>query len=750
MAEPNHNILFPGVSASLSASVEGPAAQQRERGMGSPQARLLLVDDNPELLDSLHRLVSLHGYRPDKALGGRQAMAMLEDNEYDVVLLDLIMPEVSGHDLLDFAAARALESKLIVVSGEGTFESVQHALHCGAFDYVRKPYEPGELIATLETALRQRQLELQNRIMESKLRESEALHRFIVNSSPDIVYMLDRDGRFSFVNDRVESLAGYRRVDVLGRHFTDLLDPAFVELALQHFSERRSGRQPQSSIELRMKPGQWLPRSLPASAPWLWVEVTAQGIYASPGVGFPEGFLGSYGTIRDISARKEAEEVISFQAYHDLLTHLPNRALLKDRLALAITQAHRSGRKLAVMFLDLDRFKVVNDTLGHTAGDRLLQAVAARLQGCLRGGDTLARFGGDEFMLLLPEVRTRDDVAVIARKILDQLERPFTVDDHDVFVGASIGIAMYPESGATEDALIRNADIAMYYVKGRNKHGYQFFSDEMNHHLAIRLTLERELRNGLSEGQLEIYYQPQVSLATGNISGVEALVRWRHPERGLLEPDAFLPLALETGLIPQLDRCVQRQAFADVRAWHDNGFRDLQVSVNLSALQLEQEHFVERFLGDLAEAGLAAQYVKVEITENILLRDMEIVVPKLRELQSAGVRIAIDDFGTGYSSLGYLRQFPVDILKIDRSFVADIRAELREVSIIDAIVAMARGLKLDLIAEGVENRCQLRYLVAHGCSDVQGYVFCPPVDATTLGELLEADPYRDLVLGSRG
>jgi EAL domain-containing protein (putative c-di-GMP-specific phosphodiesterase class I) len=317
-------------------------------------------------------------------------------------------------------------------------------------------------------------------------------------------------------------------------------------------------------------------------------------------------------------------------------------------------------------------------------------------------------------------------------------------------VGASIGIAMYPDSGVTEDALIRNADIAMYYVKGRNKHGYQFFSDEMNHHLAIRLTLERELRNGLSEGQLEIYYQPQVSLATGNISGVEALVRWRHPERGLLEPDAFLPLALETGLIPQLDRCVQRQAFADVRAWHDNGFRDLQVSVNLSALQLEQEHFVERFLGDLAETGLAAQYVKVEITENILLRDMEIVVPKLRELQSAGVRIAIDDFGTGYSSLGYLRQFPVDILKIDRSFVADIRAELREVSIIDAIVAMARGLKLDLIAEGVENRCQLRYLVAHGCSDVQGYVFCPPVDATTLGELLVADPYRDLVLGSRG
>jgi diguanylate cyclase (GGDEF)-like protein len=736
------------------AAASGAGARERRRAGG--EAALLLVDDNPDLLDSLHDLVSLHGYRPDKALGGREAMAMLDRKAYDIVLLDLIMPEVSGHDLLDYAAQKSLEAKLIVVSGEGTFESVQHALKCGAFDYVRKPYDPGELIATLETALRQRQLELENRMMEVQLRDSEALHRFIVDSSPDIVYMLDRDGRFSFVNERVEALAGYQRHEVLGRHFTEFLDPAFLELARNQFAERRAGSRSSDSFEVRLKRrhpfqgGHPLQGGRGSSSPWLWVEVTAQGTYADPNERTAEGFLGTYGTIRDISARKDAEEVINFQAYHDLLTHLPNRALLKDRLALAIAQASRSGRKLAVMFLDLDRFKVVNDTLGHTAGDRLLQAVAARLQGCLRAADTLARFGGDEFTLLLPDVRTRDDVVVIATKILDQLQQPFVIDDHELFVGASIGIAMFPESGETEELLIQNADIAMYHVKGRGKNGYQFFSEEMNHHLSSRLTLERELRNGLSAGQLEIHYQPQIALATGSVTGVEALVRWRHPERGLLEPDAFLPIALETGLIPQLDQYVQRQAFADVAGWQARGFPDLRLSVNLSALQLEQEAFVPGFLQDLARAGLSPADVKVEITENLLLSDMELVVPKLRQLRRAGVRIAIDDFGTGYSSLSYLRQFPVDTLKVDRSFVADIRADQRDVSIVDAIVAMARGLKLELIAEGVENRVQLRYLVAQGCSEVQGYLFSPPVDAEALGALLQLDPYRELVLACRG
>jgi len=378
-----------------------------------------------------------------------------------------------------------------------------------------------------------------------------------------------------------------------------------------------------------------------------------------------------------------------------------------------------------------------------------LKAVANRLQSCLRRGDTLARFGGDEFTLLLPEVRTKDDVVVIASKILDRLNAPFVIDGHELFVGASIGISIYPEAGDCEESLIQNADIAMYQVKGRGKNGYQFFSEEMNHQFSTRLSMERELRNGLAQGELCVYYQPQVSLKDGHITGVEALVRWQHPTRGLVLPADFLPVAEETGLIVQMDEFVQSKAFADLALWRRKGLGDIGVSVNLSAAQLEQDSFVDRFVSTLHASGLSADLVKLELTENTLMQDMELIIPKLKELRRLGVRIAIDDFGTGYSSLSYLQQFPIQTLKIDRSFVGDIRADESDASIINAIVAMARGLKLDLIAEGVENRTQLRYLHSQGCSEGQGFMFSPAVDAAQLQQLLSASPFEHLVLAEQ-
>jgi diguanylate cyclase (GGDEF)-like protein/PAS domain S-box-containing protein len=722
-------------------------AQEVESALG--QASILLVDDKPELLNSLHQLILLHGYQPDKALGGQAALDLLAEKEYDVVLLDLIMPGVSGHDVLEYAAAQHLGCKIIVVSGDSSFSGVKHALHCGAFDFVKKPYEAGELIATMETALKQSQLESENQVMEGKLKESEALHRFIVNSSPDMVYMLDRNGCFTFLNDRVESLLGFSKDELLGKHYSELVDDDHIDLARNVFNERRTGSRAASNVELRLKSrlARRGPRLFHVQS--VWMELTAMGVYSDNNERTRDNFLGTYGTARDISERKEAEEVINFQAYHDLLTNLPNRALLRDRLSLAITQARRNKRKLGVMFLDLDRFKLVNDTLGHSMGDRLLKAVANRLQSCLRGGDTLSRFGGDEFTLLLPEVRTRDDVVVIAEKILDRLSGPFVIDGHELFVGASIGIALYPEAGDSEEALIQNSDIAMYHVKGRGKNGYQFFSEEMNHQFSTRLSLERELRNGLVQDELSVYYQPQVSLESGCIVGVEALVRWRHPLRGLVEPGEFLGMAEETGLITQIDEYVQQKAFADVVSWQQGGLGDIRVSVNLSALQLEQDNFVERFVANLTAAGLDAKSVKLEITENILMQDMEVVIPKLKELRKLGVRIAIDDFGTGYSSLSYLQQFPINTLKIDRSFIGDIRADASDASIINAIVAMARGLQLDLIAEGVENRTQLNYLHSQGCSEVQGYIFSPAVPAEQVKALLAENPYRKLVVKNR-
>jgi diguanylate cyclase len=308
---------------------------------------------------------------------------------------------------------------------------------------------------------------------------------------------------------------------------------------------------------------------------------------------------------------------------------------------------------------------------------------------------------------------------------------------------------VYPEAGDNEEALIQNADIAMYHVKGNRKNSYQFFSEEMSHQFSTRLTMERELRNAITRGEFVIHYQPQIELPTGRIVGVESLVRWDHPEQGLIEPLQFLPLASETGLIVQVDEFVQRQAFKDVARWRAQGHPQLSLSVNVSPIQLEQDSFVQRFLAGIAEAGLEPAAVKVEITETTLMRDTEAIVPRLRELRKAGIGIAIDDFGTGYSSLSHLQQFPINALKVDRSFVADIRAEQSGASIIDAIVAMARGLKLDLVAEGVENRTQLRYLHAQGCREVQGYIFSAPVPESTVATLLATDPYRGSVLEDR-
>lgn len=704
-------------------------------------ARILLVDDKQELLKSLYHLVTLYGYEADQALGGEAALDAITKNNYDVVLLDLIMPGVSGHDILDFAAREKLNCKIIVVSGDSSFSGVKHALHCGAFDFVKKPYEAAELIATMETALRQVKLENQHEAMENQLKESEELHRFIVNSSPDLVYMLDRNGCFTFINDRIEEMLGYSKEELLGRHYSELIDDDDLDKAHNLFNERRTGDRAVRNVEIRLRSEKKSVREGMSRKVPIWAELTAMGIYGENQDRNRDSFLGTYGTARDISERKKAEEVINFQAYHDLLTHLPNRALLKDRLLLAIAQARRNKRKLATMFLDLDRFKLVNDTLGHNMGDRLLKAVASRLQSCLRSGDTLSRFGGDEFTLLLPEVRTQDDVVVIAEKILDRLNEPFVIDGHELFVGASIGIAMYPEAGETGETLVQNADIAMYHVKSRGKNGYQFFSDEMNHQFSSRLNLERELRNGLIQGEFEVFYQPQVSLVNGSITGVEALVRWRHNIRGMIEPAEFLPLAEETGLVMQIDEFVQNQAFHDVAAWQREGLGNIQLSVNLTSTQLEQEGFVDRFVGALQASGLNPNCVKLEITENTLMQDIEVIIPKLKEVQNLGARIAIDDFGTGYSSLSYLQQFPINTLKIDRSFVHDIRADKGGASIVDAIVAMARGLKMDLVAEGVENRTQLRYLKEQGCEEVQGFIFSPAVPAEELVALLKNNTF---------
>jgi len=696
------------------------------------------VDDEPRLLESMTQLLTEYNYHADAASGGEAACRMLKAGEYELVLLDLRMPGVDGFDVMAFMDQQKIEAAVVVVSGETSFSAISRALRRGAYDYIKKPYDTDELIATIDSALGARKLALSHRQIETQLRHSEELHRYIVNSSPDVVFMLDDRGNFCFLNSQVEALLGYSAGELMGRHYRYLIDEQDAPRAAWAFNDPTITAENPRTIELRLK-------TRGSRRGNRHFEVTAFPVDARPN-DLADADISSesriYGTARDITERKEAEAFINFQAYHDLLTRLPNRALFKDRLNLAITHAQRNEQKLAVMFLDLDRFKVINDTLGHAMGDRLLQAVTQRLESCLRQGDTLSRFGGDEFTLLLPAVNGTEDARIIARKLIDTLKAPFKLGDHEVFVGVSIGISIYPEAGRTMDDLIQRADVAMYHVKGRGKDGYQFYNDAMNVDTTHRLSLERDLRSALRNGELVVHYQPQICTRTGDLHGIEALVRWQHPTRGLLYPSDFLPLAEETKLIGDLSEWVLTTACKEVKPWLARSHYPLRLSVNFSPMQVEHPRFVDLLMEQLAACDFPPDRLEIEITENIIISDLEQISRKLDDLASQGVRVAIDDFGTGYSSLNYLHRLPIHTLKVDQSFVRDIRQEDQGACIVNAIIAMAQGLKLHIVAEGVETQAQLRYLKALGCDQVQGFYYGPARPVADVMSMLPPDRGR--------
>lgn len=702
--------------------------------------RILVADDNPRLLKGLSDLLGDHGYHVSMAPDGNEACRLLQQHSFTLAFLDLNMPGRDGFQVMEEACRLQPRCALVVVSGETSFLSVSRALRRGASDYIRKPFDPEEVLATLENVLGRQSLLQAHEDVQQRLEKSETLHRYIVNNSPDIVFMLDDQGRFCFLNRKVSNLLGYQPSDLIGQHFRLLLHEEDAALSAPSLNDPGVSTDRPATFEVRLKaegghqatrhfeitafpidPGSWSSSDNPEER-----ELNERARY--------------YGIARDITERKEAEAFISFQAYHDLLTRLPNRALFRDRLNMALNQANRHRHPLAVMFLDLDRFKIINDTLGHSTGDRLLQAVTQRLEKCLRKGDTLSRFGGDEFTLLLPMVPDRDHAAAIARKLIEVLKAPFRLDNQDIFVGVSIGIAMYPEAGERIEQLIRNADLAMYHVKSRGKDNYCFFDSSMTVDASQRLTLERDLRRAITGGELEVHYQPQVCLRTGRVAGLEALVRWRHPHRGLLPPSEFLPLASETNLIAGVSHQVLANACREVGQWIASGHRDLRLAVNLSPVQVEHPMFTERLMAQLRQVGFPPENLEIEITENVIMNDLEKVSHTLRELADQGIRIAIDDFGTGYSSLSYLHHLPIHILKVDRSFIQGIRAGNDGACIVNAIIAMARGLKLEIVAEGVENEDQLAYLTASNCDHVQGFLFGRPQPGPEVRKLLDRSP----------
>lgn len=417
---------------------------------------------------------------------------------------------------------------------------------------------------------------------------------------------------------------------------------------------------------------------------------------------------------------------LNHMSYHDHLTNLPNRLQLNDRLNQALQQAKRNEQKVAVLFLDLDRFKNINDTLGHSNGDLLLQRVAKRLANCMRECDTVARLGGDEFIIVLPNIFDAMEAAKVAQRVLEAMGQPFTLDEHELVVTTSIGISMYPADGQNFETLVRNADNAMYRAKEQGRNKYQFYTRAMNVVALERLTLENNLRKALKQDELVCYYQPIIDLYSGEIIGMEALARWQHPERGMIFPDKFISLAEETGLIVPLGEWVLRTACLQTKAWQDAGLLPMYISVNISARQFRHAGLVDMVRTVLQETELDPQLLQLEITESVAVYNEDRVSAKLRSLRNLGIRIAIDDFGTGYSSLGSLKKFPFDSLKIDKSFIHNITVDPYDAAIAETIIALANNLHLNVIAEGVEDETQLAFLMEHGCSAMQGYLFCKP------------------------
>src|SRR5450631_514014 len=566
---------------------------------------------------------------------------------------------------------------------------------------------------------------------EEALLFKNALLEAQADTTIDGILVVDESNRIVLTNKQFrlqfgipDELVSTRDDLVLRQHVADAVEDSdgFTEKVKYLYSHREE----KSRDEFRLKNGKVFDR------------------YSAPLVDSEEQYRGRIWYFRDITDRKLAEKQIQFLAYYDALTGLPNRTLLQDRLAKALAGARRHKHKVALLFLDLDRFKDINDSLGHSVGDILLQEVAERLKKWGREQDTVARLGGDEFLITVTQVKDLTDVAVAAERLMDAMTAPFVVQGHSLNVDCSIGISIFPEHGADCETLIKNADAAMYGAKDSGRNNFRFFAEDMNLQAVERLGLENNLRLALGKKELFLVYQPQMDVATGRITGLEALLRWQHPTLGLVPPDRFIRIAENSGLIVPIGEWVLRTACSQAKKWQDDGLPAVSVAVNVSAVQFRQQGFCELIRSVLHETGLAAQHLELELTESLLLANADVTLSVLRELKSMGLTLAIDDFGTGYSNFTSLRQFGVSKLKIDRSFISDVATNPDDSAITAAIISMAKSLRLKVIAEGVENEAQMSFLRAHQCDEIQGYYFSKPLATEQAADKLRSNAVHAL------
>ena len=648
------------------------------------------------------------------------ALERLRAGGIDAILADLSLPDSQGIETFDQLFAVTPQTPILTLSAVEDDALATEAVQRGAQGTLSKDHFGSSLVPQSLRNI------IQRKAVEESLYLEKTRAEITLNSISDAVIGTDMSGNVDYLNVTAESMTGWTREEARGHPIVEVMQ-------IINGTTRESERNPvelvlQLDRPMGLTAGTVLIRRDGKEAP---IEDSAAPIHDLNGQ-----IAGAVIVFHDISAAQAMRMKMTHLAHHDFLTNLPNRVLLNDRITQAIALAKRRGTHLAVLFLDLDNFKRINDSLGHETGDKLLQSVALRLSACVRGSDTVSRLGGDEFVVLVTEDKYAEDAVLTADKILAALAAPHAIDKHELHVTTSIGISVYPTDGGDTETLIKNADTAMYHAKEMGRDNYQFFKREMNVRAVERQVIESHLRHALERQEFVLHYQPKVNLVTGAITGAEALLRWMHPEWGVVLPERFVPIAEDCGLIVPIGRWVLREACAQARRWEDAGLKPASIAVNISALEFRREDFVEGVRAILSETGLEPRCLQLEITESVLMHNAESSTAILQQLKDMGVQLAVDDFGTGYSSLSYLHLFPIDVLKIDGSFVQDIGSINGNGSIVSAVIAMGTSLKQRVIAEGVEKPGQLAFLKAQHCEEGQGYFFSRPLAAEQFAALL--------------
>jgi diguanylate cyclase (GGDEF)-like protein/PAS domain S-box-containing protein len=685
--------------------------------------KILLIENDPAAADKIRAALAAAGSGLFDVEWVRQlseGLERLSKRGIDAVLLELSLPDSHGIETFDKLFAIAPDVPILIL-GNGSEALAKEAVGRGAQDYLLT----GHLDSySLPRALRNA---IERKAVEDALYVEKERAVVTLNSIGDAVLCTDISGNITYLNLVAETMTGWQREEAIGKPLAEVFriidgltrktarDP--MEMAVE---QNRAVGLTEDCVLIR--------RDGSESA----IEDSAAPIHDRSG-----RVTGAVIVFHDVSAARAMSSQMTHSAQHDPVTNLPNRLLLSDRVTQAMALARRQNRPIAVIFLDLDHFKYINDSLGHAVGDKLLQSVSRRLLANVRGSDTVSRLGGDEFVVLLSEITCPEDAATSAKRILLSLNAPHSIGGQDLHIDGSIGISIYPEDGEDSETLIKNADTAMYHAKEHGRNNFQFFTAEMNLKAVERQSLEGSLRRALGRDEFLLHYQPKVNLDTGEITGVEALIRWQRPGRGLVLPAQFVPVAEDCGLIVQIGRWVLREACRQARTWQNAGLPPLPIAVNVSAVEFRDKGFVEGVRTILLETGLEPRYLELEVTEGVLMEDAESTAAVLQELKTMGVHLAVDDFGTGYSSLSYLRQFPIDVLKIDQSFIHQITADPDDSSIVSAIIHMGKSLKHLVIAEGIETQEQRAYLQTQRCTEGQGYLFSRPLVAAQIAHLLQ-------------